>query len=146
MKKFAFSLDRVLDWRRTQVRREEAKLERLYAERSAIDARQHNLAIERQQAETSLRSLGQVTGQELAALDSFQRHVVAEGGRMTQAREGCDREIAVQVPIVAAKRRDVKLLERLKQQQMVSWSKDVDREISQDAEESHSAKWNREHG
>jgi len=144
MKKFAFSLDRALDWRRAQARLEEAKLERLYAERSAIDAGQHSLRVERQQADTALRGRSHVTGQDLAALDAFQRHMAAESGRMAQARAGCERQIAVQVQILAVKRRDVKLLEKLKRQRLISWSKDLEREVSQQAEESHLAKWNRE--
>ena len=144
MKKFAFRLDRVLGWRHTQAGVEEAKLERLYAERGAIDAAHRNLLVERAQAEAALRARDHVTGQDVAALDAFQRHVVAESARLTEARAGCERRIAAQQQVLTVKRRDVKLLEKLKQQRLTSWSKELEREITEQAEESHLAKWNRE--
>jgi flagellar biosynthesis chaperone FliJ len=144
MKKFVFSLDRVLDLRHAQARTEEVKLERLYAERAEIDARERALLDERRQAETALCMRPGVTGQDLAALDRFLRHVDAEGRRSAEARSACGRQILAQLRIVTLKRRDVKLLEKLKHQRQQSWTWELEREIGQEAEASHLAKWNRE--
>ncbi len=144
MKKFAFSLDRVLGLRHAQARIEEVKLERLYAERTAIDARERALRDERRQSETALRMHPEVTGEQLAALDTFQQHVEAEGRRSAQARADCGRQIQAQLRILTVKRRDVKLLEKLKHQRQQSWTRELEREIGRQAEESHLAKWNRE--
>jgi hypothetical protein len=43
--------------------------------------------------------------------------------------------------ILAVKRRDVRLLERLKQQRLTAWTSDFNKEIDAQAEESHIAKW-----
>jgi flagellar export protein FliJ len=143
MKQFAFPLDRVLDWRRAQVRIEEARLEALRAELRAIDGHARDLAAQRTQEEARLQSAGSARGGELAALDAFQRHVASEHQRLNQARKLCDQKIDAQARVVILKRRDVKLLEKLKQQRWESWNKDWEREITQLAEESHLAQWNR---
>lgn len=144
MKKFVFSLDRVLDLRRAQARVEEVKLERLYAERSAIDARERALREERRQSETALLAHPEVNGRELAALDVFQHHVAEECRRSAHARAACGRQIQAQVQTVTVRRRDVKLLETLRRRIEESWTRELEREIGQEAEESHLAKWNRE--
>jgi hypothetical protein len=51
MRKFRFPLDRVMDWRRTQARIEEAKLEQLHGEVRGIEARQAELNGQRTQSE-----------------------------------------------------------------------------------------------
>ena len=94
MKKFIFPLDRALAWRRTQARIEESKLERLHTALRTIDAREAALHDERTRSETALLSSAQVTGQELAALGAFQRHVRAEQARLKQARQECGKQIA----------------------------------------------------
>jgi len=144
MKKFTFSLDRVLDLRHSEARIEEVKLERLYAERAAIDTRERVLREERRQAGTALHLRPEVTGEQLSALDAFQQYVEAEGRRSAQARAACGRRIQAQLQILTVKRRDVKLLEKFKDQRQKAWAQALEREISQEAEESHLAKWNRE--
>jgi flagellar export protein FliJ len=143
MKKFHFPLDRALDWRRTQARIEESKLERLYAALRTIDARDAAFHDQRAQSETALLSAGGATGQELAALDAFQRHVRAEQARLKQARQECGKQIAAQIEAVTRKRRDVKLIENLKQRRLDGWTAELGREIDRDADEAFLAKWNR---
>ena len=147
MKKFSFALDRVLEWRRAQARREEMKLERLYAELSALDASQAALREQLQQAETGVRSRTgpAIYGEDLRALSAFQSYAAAEHGRIAQARSRCEQQIAAQTRILTLLRRNVKLLEKLKDRRVTAWSREEEREIGQQAEESHLAKWNREH-
>ena len=143
MKKFSFPLARVLDWRQTQLRREEIKLEQLYAELRGLDAGltllQHELAA----AEADLRAWPAVAARELTALHAYQEHAANERGRIAKARAGCQQRIAAQLKLLIQKRRDMKLLEMLKQQRLTAWTQENDREIAQQAEESHLAKWNR---
>jgi hypothetical protein len=143
MKRFTFRLDRVLDWRNTQARIEETKLERLHVARRNIDAREAALEAARAQSETALLAGGKAMGQELAALDRFRRHVAAERLRLQPARQECGKQIAAQILVLAAKRRDVKLLEKIKQQRLDGWTSDLSREIDQQADEAFLAKWNR---
>lgn len=141
MKTFSFPLGRVMDWRHTQARLEESKLERLYAERRGIDAREAALTKERSQAQAAVLGATSVTGAELAALGTFQRFAVAEHTRLEKVRADCSGRIAAQLQVVTSKRRDVRLLERLKQQRLKTWEREYGREIDAQADEAYLAKW-----
>jgi flagellar export protein FliJ len=143
MKKFSFPLGRVMDWRRTQARIEESKLEQLYAELRALDGRVSALNEERAASEQTMLAASSSFGEELAALDTFQRFTVAEQGRLAAKRAECTQRIAAQMQAVAVKRRDVRLLEKLKEQRLRTWQADLSREIDAQAEEAYLAKWNR---
>jgi hypothetical protein len=141
MKKFAFPLDRVMDWRGTQVRIEEMKLEVLYAELRGIDGQIAAVVTARDQSAQALITAASVTGAELAAIDAFARFSVGEHARLSYARVDCSRRTDAQMQVVTAKRRDVRLLERLKGQQLLKWNAEFSKEIDAQAEESHIAKW-----
>ena len=72
MKKFTFSLERALSWRRTQARIEEWKLEQLHGERSALEAQRKALEREYSGALGVWVSAGPVTGKDLrGAIDAL---------------------------------------------------------------------------
>ena len=142
MKKFHFPLDRVMDWRETQARVEESKLEALYAELRAIDAAARGLDQEREAAEEKVAARG-ASGFDLARLGDFRRFSIAERTRLEQRRADCSRRIAAQIEAVAASRRGVRLLERLKQQKLTAWNQELSREIDARADETYLAKWKR---
>jgi hypothetical protein len=131
-----------MDWRITQSRLEESRLEKLYAELRAIDASSAALLEERSRSDQALLRASSATGSELAAVAAFRRFSVAEHTRFEHLRADCSRRIAVQVHVVAAKRCDVRLLERLKQQRFTTWHTGFDHEIAAQAEETHLARWN----
>ena len=141
MKKFTFPLGRVMDWREAQARLEELKLEALYGELRAIDSRERSLDFEREAAETSVAARG-ATGAELARLGEFRRFLVAERTRLEKLRAACSQRITAQIQVVAQKRRDRKLLERLKQQRLIAWNRDWNRELDAQADEAYLARWN----
>ena len=142
MKKFSFPLDRVLDWRRTQARVEESKLERLHAALRKIEARRKALDLERRQTDARLLAERAATGQELAALDAFRKHLRSEQARLAQARHDCSNKLTAQMQAVTARRRDVRLLEKLKQKKLELWTSDWSREIDHQATEVFLAKRN----
>jgi hypothetical protein len=142
LKKFIFPLSRVMDWRITQTHVEESKLEKLYAERRTIDASSAALLEARSRSDQALLRASSATGSELAAVAAFRRFSAAEQTRFERLRADCSRRVAAQIQVVAVKRRDVRLLERLKQQRFAAWSTGFDREITAQAEETHLAKWN----
>jgi hypothetical protein len=142
MRRFSFPLGRVMDWRGAQARIEEVKLEHLYAELRAIEVNTSALLKERACADQAVLRAAAVTGSELAALAAFRRFSVAEHIRLDRLRADCSQRIAAQLQVVAIKRRDVRLLERLKQQRFSAWSAEFNREIDKQAEESHLAQWN----
>lgn len=143
MKKFSFPLGRVMDWRAMLAHVEEAKLEQVYAELRAIDSRQASLDRQRDLSEQALLTASSATGTELAALDSFRRFVFTERNRLEGLRAGVLQRVAAQIQVVAKKRRDVKLLERLKGRRFEKWQAEFAREIEAAAEESFLARWNR---
>jgi|SRR5580698_3792600 flagellar FliJ protein len=142
MKKFDFPLDRVMDFRRTQVRIEEAKLEVLYTGLRAIDAREVALIQQKAKSEKALKSADSVTGQDLQLFDSYGRAMREELKRMDKTRVECRKRIAAQLAVVVVKRREVKLLEHLKEQKLDKWEEEMSKEIDSQAEEAYLAKWN----
>ncbi|HLW76570.1 MAG TPA: hypothetical protein VKS01_06280 [Bryobacteraceae bacterium] len=141
MKKFSFPLSRVMDWREIQARAEESKLEALHAECRAIDAKIAELVAERERADRDAHT-HLVSGAELAAADVFRRFSAAQHTRFIGKRNDCSKRIQAQIQVVAVKRRDVKLLERLKHQRLLAWTTAFHREIDAQAAESHLARWN----
>jgi hypothetical protein len=141
MKKFVFPLDRVMDWRRTQARLEESKLERLHAERRAIEAREAALKEELAASERALIAAPSATGFEMAALDAFRRYTIAERGRIAHALADCGKRIAAQLGVVTLRRRDIRLLEKLKDRRLKAWEVELTRETGRQADETYLAKW-----
>ncbi|HVO97574.1 MAG TPA: hypothetical protein VMT15_05875 [Bryobacteraceae bacterium] len=144
MKKFAFSLGRVMEFRRIQARVEEIKLENLYAELRAIDAREAALVHQSALGENALREQQSVSGFDLELFGTHREAIKKERKRMDKARAECRGRIDAQLAVLAAKRRDVKLIERLKEQRFTKWEQEMLKEIDRQAEEAYLAKWNRE--
>lgn len=145
MKKFAFPLDRVLDWRRTQAQLEESKLERLCAELGSIEARLLETQSEREQAGRRLIAKGSVTGAELLALDHFRKAAAAQCVRLAESAAAQRRVIEAQRKAVVEKRRGVKLLEQLHDRRLEAWHAELDREVDREAGELHLAKFASKH-
>ena len=142
MKKFSFPLGRVMNFRRMQARLEEVKLEGLYAGLRAIDNREAVVIAQGAQAEKALKSQASVTGHELEMFSSYRLAMKDEQKRIDKVRAECRQRIEAQLAIVTGKRREVKLLEKLKEQKFEKWEKEMLKEIDQQAEEAYLAKWN----
>ena len=143
MKKFEFKLDRVMDWRRTQARLEEAKLEHLFAGLREIDRKEAALLEQERESSQAVVDSDSVSGFDLGVLDAFKQTLVPQRIRFEMARVECRKQIAVQTQILAVKRRDVRLLEKLKAQRLTKWTAEMLREIDQQAEESYLSKFAR---
>jgi flagellar biosynthesis chaperone FliJ len=143
MKKFAFPLERVMDFRRMQARLEEIKIEALYAELRAIDTREVALITQKAQSEKALRTEKSVTGFDLELFATFREAMTEELRRMDKARVDCRKRIDAQLAVLTVKRREVRLLEKLKDQRFEKWEKEMFKEIDQQAEEAYLSKLNR---
>ena len=119
----------------------ETSLEALHAELRDIAAHVHNLARERDGAGRELLASGSATGLELALLDSFRKAADAEAARLEIARADCCRRLDQQMQAVTERRRDVKLLERLKERRLGAWQLEYAREVERDASEAHLMRW-----
>lgn len=141
MKQFRFALARVLDWRRTQLRVEENKLETLYAELRAIEAQLRETEHAREESGRELIQAGSATGAELAALDRFQLASTAECARLSEAASASRQRIGAQMPAVLRRQREVRLLEHLAARKLAAWNTELAREIDKEASELHLVKW-----
>jgi flagellar export protein FliJ len=141
MKKFDFPLARAMDFRRMQARLEEIKLEELYAELRAIDQREVALIQEKVQAEKALKSAKSVTGFDLEVFDAYRLSTKEDQKKMDKARADCRKRIDAQLAVLTVKRRDVKLLEHLKERRFEKWEKEMFKEIDQQADEAYLAKF-----
>ncbi len=141
MKRFAFSLERVLAWRRIEARIERVRWEQIRAERKAIEDARENLRFEAARSAEGVRAARSATGAELEALDRFRVFVEAEQQRLGHQSAECEKRGAAQAAIARAKERDVKVLEHLRERQLDTWSKAEARETEQAAAESYLARW-----
>ena len=143
MKKFDFSLGRVMEFRRMQARAEEIKLESMYAELRAIDTKEVAIIQQSVEAEKALRAQQSVSGFDLELFGAHREAMKEKRQRMDKARTDCRSRIDAQLRVVASKRRDVKLLEHLKTKRFEAWEKEMFREIDQQGEEANLAKFSR---
>ncbi len=127
-----------------QARVEEIKLENMYAELRAIDAKEVALIQQSVEAEKELRKQQSVSGFDLELFGAHREATKTERQRMDKARAACRDRIDAQMQVVTAKRRDVKLLEHLKMKRFETWEKEMFKEIDQQAEEAFLAKWKRD--
>jgi flagellar export protein FliJ len=141
MKAFRFPFERIREWRGQQLEIEEARLQRLFAERNALRARRAELDRQRLAEEQALRAPAVAQAEELAALDAFARYVIAEKKRLGEAEAECERRIEAQQAAVLEARRRVELLDRLKEKQLSEWRREFDREQENLAGELFLAKW-----
>jgi flagellar export protein FliJ len=141
MKRFAFSLEQVLAWRRMQARIEGLRREQLRGELRAIEIERENVGAERAHSDAALRRAGSATGADLTALDRFRVHADAEQLRLRQKQADCEKRIAAQAAILAAKERDVKVLEHLREGKLQIWTAQMDRETERVASEAFLSRW-----
>ena len=143
MKRFAFPLARVLNWRRAQALAEEMKLDRLHAERSALRGRRQDFEDASLSGLTALTRMGRVNGSDLAALDRYRNFKAAQAARLTDSLRDLDRQIAAKVETVSERRRGVRLIERLRDQAFAKWRAENGKEADRLAEESYLTRWGR---
>ncbi len=141
MRAFRFPLERVRQWRRTQLEMEQLALQRLFAERDALHRAEADLYAERRHAETSLLSEGSMEAGQLAALEEFRRYVRSRLQRLEEQQRELAQRIDEQRARVLLSRRRLELLEKLKSGALERWRRRLDRELDELASEAHIARW-----
>lgn len=129
MKRFEFRLQRVMEWRESQLEIELATLGRLTAEGMAIDRRRQQVENECRSAEKSLVAGTAVEAQQLAALDGFRIWTRQECERLVRKRAECEKLIEDQRRQVVEARRRFRLLEQLRERRLAEWSSEFSREL-----------------
>ena len=133
MKNFKFRLDRVLDWRRTELEMEENRLRRLHAGLAAIDRERAGLESARDQACRAVIDRDSVDGMELQLLSGYRAAVKLQCARLDQKRREGEKETATQQQKLMAARRRLRLLENLKDRRLTEWKYETDRQMDADA-------------
>lgn len=126
--------------RQTQARIEAAKLAGLQAELQHLDRQQNQLWQGLEQERRALHESPETTGAELIAMERFHAATRVRSGELDRQRAECRSRIRQQSGITAERRKEARLLERLKERRLAAWRADYDKEIQEQAEEAHLAR------
>ncbi len=140
MKSFRFPLDRVLEWRRTQLELEEQRLRRLNAELQDINASLVNLEACRRQEQLAVAESG-ADGSELTALAVYLNWWDGARRDLVERHAQKSRHVAVQAERILGARRPVRLIEHLRERRLAEWNQALRRETESLAAESYLARW-----
>src|SRR5258708_5373366 len=141
MTAFRFRLQRVLDWRRTQLQLEESRYKQRAAELAGLDRARAEAEAEGIHAEVQVREWNPVAGHDLAALDAFRLHIKARQAEIALRRVQCAAKLGEQQRIMLEARRRCRLLERLAERRLAEWRALQDHELEELAAERYLAKW-----
>jgi flagellar export protein FliJ len=143
VKTFRFPLQRVLAWRAIQMRTEEEKLSALQHKLAAIIAREKALADAELQMERDLTKSPTLTGMDLQRFAAFQLRVRSEHASLKAGRIQCDAQIVEQRTRLLKARKEVRVLEKLREKRFETWTYLNDREVETIAAEAYISKWAR---
>jgi flagellar export protein FliJ len=143
MTPFRFPLEKVLDWRRTQLDLAETMFKRQAAALAGLDRECAELEAVGIRTEIQVRQWRPVSGGDLAALSGFRLHLKMREKRLAAGRTECRKELASRQNAMLEARRRLRLLERLKERRLAQWRAACDREMEEHAAESYLAQWPR---
>jgi flagellar protein FliJ len=143
MKRFQFSLERVLEWRSLQMRSAEEQLTRLQEQHAALVHRENALLAAELKAGMGLLKLPAIDGTDLHSLAAFQSRIRAARAELQKALTKCQAAIVQQRTRVLIARRDFRVLEKLKEKRRQSWVYLSDREIENAAADAYLSRWAR---
>ena len=141
MNAFRFRLDRVLEWRRTQLEAEESGFRREAAALSDLDRQRAELQASGVKAEIEVRQARTVTGRELAALGAFRLLVRAREADIASRRAERVKSMDAQRAALLGAQRRCRLLERLRERRREDWRLAGDKETEDLASETYLAQW-----
>jgi flagellar export protein FliJ len=137
MKRFEFRLSRVLDFRSEQADLERSRLQSLLAQVQQIDQERESLQGQATEARDQVGRSVSVSGEELSALNGFERHIRNRIAQLDQLRHETEIRVSRQQAIVIEAERRVTLLSKLRQRKLDSWTLAEQRELETLAAESY---------
>jgi uncharacterized sporulation protein YeaH/YhbH (DUF444 family) len=143
MSPFRFPLQKVLNWRRTELELQELKFREQSAALAGLDRDRAELEAAGIRAELQVRDWAAPSGRDLAALNAFRLQVRRKEQEIATRRADCQRNLAAQQALMLEARRRCRLLERLKERRLAEWQSARDREMEVLASESFLAQWSR---
>lgn len=144
MKAFRFSLDRVLEWRASQLLVEEAELRKLTEHAASLELTAASLEQSRVAAEEKVRNSTHLDGWDLKALGAYRRQIDKQRESLQARLKEALKKVVVQREKLLVARREHRLVEKLRERRLVEWTAESNREIEQNAADSYLAKFNRE--
>jgi len=143
MNSFRFPLQKVLDWRHTQLDLEEARFKQQLAALAALERERAGWEAAGIKAEIQVRDWNPLAGRDLTALGNFRLNVKQRENEIDARRLECRKSLEAQQSVMLEARRRCRLLERLKERKLAAWQSVRDHELEQLASESFLAKWGR---
>lgn len=141
MKKFRFPLDRLLNYRHSRLAAEQAQLERLLAEQMRIEQARAALEREDRLIRESIQRAAVLTSEQLAAVAAFRRFAASEGLRLASEAAAAVSRVAAQREAVLSARREVEVLEKLREKRQEAWRRELDQETERQTAELVVARW-----
>lgn len=141
MKKFRFPLDRLLNYRRSRLTAEQARLDRLLADQANIARSREALEREERIVNESLRALPVISSDQLRAVAAFRRFAADEALRLAAEAAAAASRVAAQREAVLSARREVEVLEKLRERRLHDWRRELDQEMERQTAELVVARW-----
>ena len=114
MKRFAFSLEKVLSFRQRELELAEFRLERIKAQQAYLERRGHALRRESLNLREQTARAQATTGAALASTQHYVDSLDSEHDRAVESRQKLEQDRRRQLTALIGKRREVQALERLK--------------------------------
>jgi flagellar export protein FliJ len=146
LKSFQFRLASVVRIRGLQLQSEELKMEKLLATRARIETDIANLQKSLDRSWESNKSQRTLIGSELAALQWFEAGIKKDRVAFNASLLVQDQLIQQQRVVVIKIRRDLKLLDKLREKRHAEWQMESDRELSSLISDISGAQWSRRQG
>ncbi len=121
MKAFRFPLEKVLDWRRSQLEIEQARFRREIAALAELERLTAECDLAAVNAEAGIRAAPAITGSDLAALAGFRTWTRARQSELAALRAGQLENIEKQRQAMLEAQRRCRLLERLRERERLQW-------------------------
>ncbi|MGH9660631.1 MAG: hypothetical protein ACRD96_18925 [Bryobacteraceae bacterium] len=128
MKKFTFRLDRVRDWRRQILDREEMTLQSLLAAHRALQHEAVRVDQDDRDTQFALARTIAADARDLAAAAEWRVHLQRLRLRIQERLADSTARVDAQRDIISDARRNVRLLDRLEQRRRGEWRAALDRE------------------
>lgn len=143
MQGFQFRLARVLRFRESQAKSEEAKLEALRQIGRRYEIELAALSEKLNESHRTAKAPASIDSFTLAALDGFERRVKREREEWQRKIRAQTEEIKKQEAVVVEARRKVELLNKLREGQRSQWEEAEARELDATVADFSAAEWNR---
>jgi flagellar export protein FliJ len=142
LKRFAFRLERLLQWRTLEKEREEGRLQALFAEAERLEAERISLEIGARSAEQSVLRLD-VLIEERQALGNYRRFLSGERQRLLRLRSELESRIQVQRGLLVEAERKVEALKNMRDDKSAEWRRQLEKEQGDFVDELVVARWKR---